>query len=229
MDKPTSSPLVDNELAARFSLGVIELFQAEASLAQIQAAARSACQWAAYCLDMLETASPLPQPLACQPGCDLCCYNQVELTAPEALRIGSFLADRFPPDSLRLLLERVAGFRDRQAGKTKEQLAALRAEFPCPLLAEGRCSVYEVRPLMCRAMHSLEVAACRQEFTHPGLSAVQFYGHRHIIPVSLSQGLVDACLALGYQPGPVGLIWAIETYFSHPALAERWLAGEKVF
>jgi hypothetical protein len=229
MDKPVSSPLVDDELAARYSLGVIELFQAEASSAQIQAAAKSAFQWADYCLDLLETASPLPQPLACQPGCDLCCYNQVELTTPEALRLGSFLAARFPPDSLRLLLERVAGSRDRQAGKTKEQLAALRAEFPCPLLADGRCSVYEVRPLMCRAMHSLDVAACRQEFAHPGLSVVPFYAHRHIIPVSLSQGLVDACLALGYQPGPVELLWGIQTYFSHPESAQKWLAGEKVF
>ena len=36
MAKLSPSPLVDNELAARFSLGVIELFQAEQSFAQIQ-------------------------------------------------------------------------------------------------------------------------------------------------------------------------------------------------
>jgi hypothetical protein len=229
MDKPAATPLVDDELAARFSLGVIELWQASQSLAQIQAAARSAFQWADYCLDLIETASPLPRPPACQPGCDFCCYNQVELTAPEALLLGSFLATRFPPDTLRLLLARAAELWGRRADKTKEELAALRSEFPCPLLTDGRCSVYEVRPLMCRAMHSLEMAACLQEFAQPGLNIVQFYSHRHIIHVSLSQGLVDACLALGYQTGPVDLLWAMQAYFSRPDPAERWLAGEKVF
>ncbi len=34
MAKPSLNALVDSELAARFSLGMIELFQAEASLAQ---------------------------------------------------------------------------------------------------------------------------------------------------------------------------------------------------
>jgi Fe-S-cluster containining protein len=229
MKKPASSPLVDNELAARFSLGVIELFQAEASLTQIQSAVRISIQWADYCIDLIEKASPLPQPLACQPGCDFCCHNQVELTALEALLLGSFLTARFSPAHLQLLLERVETSLARRAGLTKTQSAARRAELPCPLLAEGRCSVYEVRPHMCRAMHSLEAAACRQEFAQPGLNIVQFYDHRHIIHVSLSQGLIDACLALGYPAGPVDLLRAVQAYLSQPGSAERWLAGEEVF
>ena len=97
MAKSSLQALVDSELAARFSLGMIELFQAETSLAQLQTVAQSACQWADYCIERVEAASPLPQPPACQPGCDFCCYNQVELTAPEALRLGSFLPPAFLP------------------------------------------------------------------------------------------------------------------------------------
>jgi hypothetical protein len=228
MAKPSLSPLVDPELAARFALGGIELFQAEQSLAQVQDAARSAFYWADYCLDLLESATPVPKPSVCQAGCDFCCHNQVELTAPEALLLGSFLMDRLSPANLQLLLERVETSLARRAGKTKIQLAARRAQFPCPLLEDGRCSVYEVRPLMCRAMHSLEVDACRREFADPALNLVQFYSHRHIIHISISQGLIDACLALGYQPGPMDLSQAIQDYFSRPDLAARWLAGEKV-
>ncbi len=58
MSKPSSSPLVDDELAARFSLGVIELFQAEQSFTQIQTVAESAFHWADYCLDLLENGQP---------------------------------------------------------------------------------------------------------------------------------------------------------------------------
>jgi Fe-S-cluster containining protein len=229
MAKPSSSLLVDSELAARFSLGVIELFQAEPSSAQIQAVAESAFYWADYCLNLLETATPLPKPPACQPGCDSCCYNQVELTTPEALLLGSYLATRFPAERLQSFLTRVETSVTRRAGKTKVQLAAIRAELPCPLLEAGCCLVYEVRPLMCRAMHSLELDACRRELADPDLNLVEFYSHRHIINVSISQGLIDACLALGFQPGPVDLILAIQQYFSHPDFADRWLAGEKVF
>ena len=102
----------------------------------------------------------------------------------------------------------------------------MRAEFPCPLLEAGYCLAYEVRPLMCRAMHSLQVEACRQELTDPNLSQVEFYLHRHIIHVSISQGLVDACLALGYQPGPVDLVQALRQYFSQPGI-DPTLAGRE--
>jgi len=37
--------------------------------------------------------------------------------------------------------------------------------IPCALLGEGgRCSIYEVRPLRCRAFHSLAVEPCREAF-----------------------------------------------------------------
>lgn len=228
MVESSSSPLLDSELAARFALSVIELSQDPAA-ALFETAAQNAFGWAGYCLDLLQKASPEPQPPACRPGCDHCCHNQVELTAPEALLLGKYLADRLASHDLHCLLARVEKSWGRRAGKTKIQLADLRAELPCPLLEGGCCLAYGVRPLMCRAMHSLEVEACRQELAAPGLSKVEFYLHRHVIHVSLSQGLVDACRALGYQPGPVDLVQAVRQYFSQPDITRRWLAGEAVF
>jgi Fe-S-cluster containining protein len=229
MANTSSNDLVDSELAARFSLGVIELFQAEQSFPQVQDAAKNAYYWADYCCDLLEKATPVPQPPVCKSGCDFCCYNQVELSTLEALLLGNFLVARFSQESLQLLLERVKTSLARRAGKTKVQLAAMRNELPCPLLEDGHCSIYEVRPLMCRAMHSLEVDACRQEFVHPNLNLVKFYSHRHIIHISISQGLIDACLALGYQSGPVDLSQAISDYCSIPNAIAHWLAGEGIF
>jgi Fe-S-cluster containining protein len=229
MGKSSARPLVDNELAARFSLSVIELWHIPATAVPFQAAAQSAFLWADYCLDLLEKASPEPQPPACRPGCDCCCYNQVELTIPEALLLGHFLAERLDSASLQPLLARVEESCRRRAGKTKIQLADRRAEFPCPLLEAGQCLAYDVRPLMCRAMHALQVEACRQELADPKLSKVEFYLHRHVIHVSISQGLVDACRSLGYQPGPVDLIPAMQQYLSEPGIGRRWLAGEAVF
>jgi hypothetical protein len=229
MVKQATSPLVDSELAARFSLGMIELFQGSPSTTHIYTAAKNAFHWAEYCLDMLQTVSPEPEPPACKPGCTFCCYNQVELTAPEALLLGDFLAEKLSPEALQVLLEKVNESCHRRVGKTKRELARMRAELACPLLDCGHCLAYEVRPLMCRAMHALQVDACRREFADPNLSLVEFYLHRHIFHVSISQGLVDACLALGYQPGPVNLVAALGQYFCQPDLARNWLDGKEVF
>lgn len=227
----TSSPhpFVDVDLAARFALGVVELFQAGQTLAQIQTAVQIAGQWAGYCIDLIEQASDGVQPPACRAGCDACCYNQVELTGPETIVLGTFLTERLAPSDRQLLLDRVALSVARRQGQTKAQLAARRAHLPCPLLEDGTCLAYEVRPLMCRAMHSLEAEACRRELADCNLNLVQFYHHRHTIHVSLSQGLVDACLALGYQAGPLDLPRSLVDFFAVPDVVERWLAGEKVF
>ncbi len=96
----SSSPLLKGELAARFSLSVIEILQFPATADRFEAAAQNAFLWADYCLDLLQQASPEPKPPVCQPGCNFCCYNQVELTAPEALLMGKYLADRLDAANL---------------------------------------------------------------------------------------------------------------------------------
>lgn len=229
MVESSGNSLIDDELASRFAMHIVDQAQAAAAAAFFETAARNAFHWADHCLKLLQQASPEPRPPACRAGCDACCYNQVELTAPEALNIGAYLADTLDGNDLQRLLGRVEKSFSRQTGKTKIQLAGRRAELPCPLLADGCCLVYEVRPLMCRAMHSLEEKACRQELADPRLSKVKFYLHRHIIHVSISQGLVDACRALGYQPGPVGLVSFLWQYFSQPDVPRRWLGWEAVF
>ena len=52
-----------------------------------------------------EAEAELPHPVACEEGCDSCCYNQVEVTTPEALLIGHHVARQFSEADKALLLE----------------------------------------------------------------------------------------------------------------------------
>jgi Fe-S-cluster containining protein len=177
----------------------------------------------------LEAETPLPHPISCQAGCDFCCFNQVQLTPPEALLIGHYIEQNFSQAEKDLLLAEVARTLVLTAGKSKTAIAKMRSELPCPLLRDHRCSVYPVRPLMCRAMHALDAARCQAELQSGSLAGSTYYAHRHDIAVSVSAGLMEGCRALGLQAGAVGLPRALDDYFAREDPARRWLAGEEVF
>lgn len=228
MPRKIGKNLVNEELAAGFALSLVELFP-QAGMAFAGEAVHSAFAWGERCLALFEAHNPLPEPIACQAGCDYCCYNQVELTAPEALWLGAALTRRLPPRILAAVLDQAEKSCHRRAGKTKQEIAAERASLPCPLLQERRCLLYEVRPLMCRAMHSLEVRDCAAELARPQQARVRFYEHRQVIFISLSQGLIDACRTLGLQGGPVDLARSLLDYCRHPDPQAAWLRREQVF
>ena len=84
-----------------------------------------------------EAEAELPHPVACQEGCDSCCYNQVELTAPEALLIGHHIAQQFSEADKDLLLAHAARIIELINGLGQAERAARRREIPCPLLRKA--------------------------------------------------------------------------------------------
>lgn len=81
-----------------------------------------------------------PEAFSCAEGCDSCCHRRFSVFAIEARPIVRALA-RLDPD----LRERI-----RQQADDPEHADR------CALLVDGRCSVYDARPLICRS-HGLPV------------------------------------------------------------------------
>ena len=176
-----------------------------------------------------EAEAELPHPVACQAGCDSCCYNQVELTPPEALLIGHHIAGNFSEAEKETVLAAVARNLARTDGKNPAAVAVMRAELPCPLLRDRRCSVYPVRPLVCRAMHGLDRERCAAELRTGSLAGSQYYAHRHEIAASVSAGLREGCRVAGLQSGAFNLTRALNDFFTQENPVERWIMGEEVF
>jgi Fe-S-cluster containining protein len=177
----------------------------------------------------LEAEQTLPHPIACGEGCGSCCFNQVELTPPEALILGRHIVETFSDAERERVLAAVARNLAITAGKSKTAIAARRSELPCPLLRDQRCSVYPVRPLMCRAMHALDRERCEAELRTGSLAVNPYYAHRHDIALSVSAGLREGCRGACLQAEALNLVQALHDFFRQENPVERWLNGEAVF
>lgn len=186
--------------------------------------------------------------IACRQGCAHCCHQRVGVTVPEALAIFEALVATRSAAELRTLHERVERAYHATRGLTRDERNS--PEHACPLLESGSCSVYEVRPLSCRGVHSLDEQACRAKLYDrerrgayergelPGHSFVEPVRAVYAISAGLQLGLYEG---LGLDMRPLDLTAALYLLLSESLAAEslpsepsarrvqRWLDGLPAF
>lgn len=103
---------------------------------------------------------------ACRAGCPACCTKNVVITTLEGLRVLEYIRRAALSDRMNAVRAALSKKRlvpsvtlNRMAemcmqGQEPPTDAADPADWPCPLLVDGECSVYPARPLMCRSMVS---------------------------------------------------------------------------
>ncbi|CAN5436687.1 hypothetical protein BH11PSE4_BH11PSE4_22660 [soil metagenome] len=94
---------------------------------------------------------------ACASGCAACCHLYVQVPPGTAAAIAAHILARFSSADREALHERLTV----AAAAVAAAPDAAKLRLRCPLLgADERCTVYEVRPLSCRAFTSRSVARC---------------------------------------------------------------------
>lgn len=175
--------------------------------------------------------------VACRAGCDHCCYQSVGVTPPEALAIVDHLRQTLSGEELVQLASHIDEAHEKTAGLSAD--ARFSPEYPCPFLDRGQCSIYEVRPLSCRGMNSLNAEECatrlrepdaRAEFLESGVG-----GHTYMEPIrgfhAISAGLQLALWELFHlDMRPLELTAAVRLLLEDTGtLPEKWLRGERAF
>jgi Fe-S-cluster containining protein len=156
---------------------------------------------------------------ACAPGCFFCCYLPVDVLAPEAFRIAAHLQQTRSPGELAALVYRLAAHSQPDLGTR-----------PCVFLVDGRCSIYEVRPMVCRGYNSLSKERCEAYYHDAG---VDLKGTKDRVAGRLAEAMEDGVIAglkaLGldaqWYEMPSAVLRALET----PEGPARWAQGEAVF
>jgi Fe-S-cluster containining protein len=198
----------------RTPLTVIQVVEAAAGLADT--AIRTAA----------EQHPPRP-PLACREGCAWCCHKVVGTAAPEVLRIARFVRETFSAEDVSATRDRAARVDEQRRSLAHDPWAAER--LPCPLLVDGRCSVYPVRPLTCRGYNSSDAHLCELSVTSRAHVTVPHDRVQQRLGTFTLDGLCAGVAEAGLAGDRLELAAALRVALTVPDAAERWLRGEPVF
>ncbi|QUS40493.1 YkgJ family cysteine cluster protein [Tardiphaga alba] len=95
--------------------------------------------------------------LACSSGCAACCHLYVQVPPGIAGMMADHIATHFSPSERETLHGRL----ELAAAAARDAAELTKLRHRCPLLGDdNRCTVYDVRPLTCRAFTSRSVARC---------------------------------------------------------------------
>ncbi|HEX6274895.1 MAG TPA: YkgJ family cysteine cluster protein, partial [Polyangiaceae bacterium] len=225
-----------NEVAAASAQTSHAAFEGGPSVARVVELARSVLESMSRMAEGLLARAPVGS-VACREGCDHCCYQAVGVTPPEALAIFAHLGATRSEAELASVFLRVAEARARTRNLSATERFS--PEHPCVFLESGRCSIYEVRPLSCRGMNSLDADECAKRLRDPEARAAfvaNGAGSRSFLEPIRAFHAVSAGLQLALAElhrldmRPLDLIAAIHLLFTEgESVARAWARGARAF
>jgi Fe-S-cluster containining protein len=227
---PNSEPFdYERPIVEGVSRIAAETLRAPDALHRLSMLVDQAARFAEQVLDDLRAKEPPPRPVVCRKGCAFCCHGQeVHVSPLEAIRIAIYVAERLPTAAIAALVRRI---RDVEAMKERHRREGRgRASFPCPLLEDGACSVYPVRPFVCRGFNSYDARTCELHKIHLVDEAkIEGYAHQQRVAQSALSGLRRAAAEADLGADALDLAPALRIALTEHAAGERWLAGQPVF
>jgi len=166
----------------------------------------------------------------CEAGCSYCCYSQIKLMPAEALLIFSWIEDKFKGRDQDLLEGRIRNNRQITEGKSLESRVMVKESSPCIFLEEGNCSIYPVRPLICRSWASYSRSKCIEAFGSGNHNAeIETSSSSNYVFYVARETVRNVCRSHGLESEPLELPRAMDCCLSVNDPFARWLRGEPVF
>lgn len=120
----------------------------------------------------------------CHAGCGACCHIPVRISEYEAAVIAA----------------RTGRKMTKVSAKAAKRLNQKEFYCACPFLQEGRCSIYEFRPLMCRIHFSLDDSPDWCDYGHGVKHSVAYWDRR---PIELIWSNVELSISYSIHGKPI--------------------------
>ena len=138
LNGPVFKEAWQNDLAVAAASTAHGILRGEPTLEGTVALARNAMAATSRLSDSLLARAP-EGAVACQAGCDHCCYQAVGVTAPEALAIFDHLKATRSPGELAAVAAKVSEHHEKTRGLSSHERFS--PDHPCPFLEAGNCSI----------------------------------------------------------------------------------------
>ena len=102
----------------------------------------------------------------CKKGCEWCCHQPVFALDYEMEYLIDYIKSNFSEDLQKDIKARAENKNNKLS--MLDETSLLNSKFPCPLLQDGACIAYQVRPMACRIYLSQDVKSCLKFFKNPG-------------------------------------------------------------
>jgi len=169
-------------------------------------------------------------PVACEAGCSYCCHAQVKVTPLEALVVFAWVEKLFPQAQRTLLKKRIDNNRQLTEGVNLEHRVKVKDQTPCIFLEKGVCSVYPVRPLICRAWTSYSHDVCKDAFMSGDHTAeIESSGPSNFVYSLGRKTIGQICETHGLESKSLELPLAMAHCYEHADQSNRWIQGEILF
>jgi Fe-S-cluster containining protein len=148
------------------------------------------------------------------------------VSLPEVLRIVARLRETRDAGELDALRARAAGYVAQLQGRHFNDPTA--DSVPCPLLVGDRCSVYDVRPLVCRGFNSTSVEAC-EDAHGTGDRLIPMFAILKDVTDGATVGVAQQLKRAGLGQAVLDLGTALSIALERPDAAESAVRGGRPF
>jgi Fe-S-cluster containining protein len=167
--------------------------------------------------------------LACREGCGICCSLRVDVFAHEVFLLARHIRVYFSADEINDLLARLDAHAEQVLRMTPAEHVT--TNLRCPMLENGRCTVYAARPHACRRHHSQDLATCQYTYDHPA-DLESPAAHDRELFRTLTEAMqqnIDAYAGVGFDTTIYELGTALRDALDDPTSWDRWRNQEQAF
>jgi Fe-S-cluster containining protein len=169
--------------------------------------------------------------IACRAGCGTCCAVNVAVLFPEVIAIVDFVRTKMAPEKQRVIVRRVAELFRKVSCLDEEERISLRQS--CAFLDEvGSCSIYPVRPLICRAITSIDAQDC-EEALHAVTTGMEHPIYMNMFQKSLMEetfiAVAEGLTQLGFDDSSGQLTVGVQRLLERPELADCFIERKYVW
>lgn len=165
----------------------------------------------------------------CQKGCSYCCHYRVEAYTFEIVALYYHIQTQFTPEQKGQSLERLRAAAGRIA--PLDPISHFQTNIQCPLLVDGTCSVYPVRPSGCAAFYSRDRSVCEYQHQNPhDLDTVGAGIPQLNVDTQVEKDIAQLGLEWSKRDSrQYELVTSLLALFDNPGLIGRWKKGRTVF